>query len=166
MNKNTLDALIWIVKILNTNNIPHRLGGGTAAFLYGSGRKINDIDISISGEYFPVLIPLVKEYITVGPKHYVNEKWDCNTLSLTYNDQEIDLTDVNTLLMKSSFDDIWIKNKEIYEKYPDIKKYLSDGTLVTLMHPKVLLEYKQHLDGKHQKFDMDYLKKIIEADNY
>lgn len=163
MNENTFKALIWIVEILNENNIPYRVGGGTATFLYGSGRNVNDIDISTSGEYFPKLTPLVKEYITEGPKHYLNEKWNCTTLSLSYHGQEIDLTDVNTLLMKSSFDDTWIKNKELYEKWPDVKKDLGDGTLVTLMHPKVLLEYKQHLDGEHQEFDRDYLKKIIES---
>ena len=160
MNENTFNALTWIIKILNENNIPYRVGGGTATFLYGSGRKINDIDISLSGEYFSKLVPLVERYITAGPKHYVNKKWDCTTLSLTYNGQDIDLTDVDTLLMKSSFDNTWIRNKEIYQKWPDIKKHLDGGLLVTLMHPKVLLEYKQHLDGEHQEFDRNYLKKI------
>jgi len=166
MNEKTSNALTWIVGMLNGNNIPYRVGGGAATFLYGSGRDVNDIDISISGEYFSTLIPLVKEYITAGPKHYLNEKWDCVTLSLTYHGQEIDLTDVNTLLMKSSFDDTWIKNKEIYEKWPDIKKDLGNNILVTLMHPKVLLEYKQHLNGEHQKFDRDYLEKIIRTGSY
>lgn len=166
MNETTFNALKWIVEILNKNNIPYRVGGGAATFLYSSGREINDIDISVSGDYFPKIIPLVKEYTTVEPKHYVGEKWDCITLSLKYHGQEIDLTDVNTLLMKSSFDDTWIKNKEIYEKWPDIKKDLGDDMLVTLMHPKVLLEYKEHLNGEHQEFDRNYLKKIIESGNY
>lgn len=166
MSETTLSALTWIVEILNKNNIPYRVGGGAATFLYGSGRNINDIDISISGDYFPILIPFVREYITIEPKHYVGEKWDCITLSLAYHGQDIDLTDVNTLLMKSSFDDTWIKNKEIYDKLPDIKKDLGNGVLVTLMHPKVLLEYKEHLSGEHQEFDRNYLKKIIESGSY
>ena len=166
MNENTLNALKWIVEILNKNNIPYRVGGGTATFLYGSDRNVNDIDISTSGEYFSKLIPLVEEYISVRPEHYVGEKWDCVTLSLSYKGQDIDLTDVDTLLMKSSFDDTWIKNKDIYEKWPDLKKDLGDGLLVTLMHPKVLLEYKEHLSGEHQEFDRNYLKKIIESGNY
>lgn len=166
MNGDTLKALTWIIEILNMNNIPYRVGGGAATFLYGSGRKVNDIDISISGAYFPKFIPLVESYVTAGPKHYVNEKWDCNTLSLNYNGQDIDLTDVDTLLMKRLDDGAWIKNKEIYEKWPDIRKDLGDGLLITLMHPKVLLEYKQHLGGEHQEFDMVYLKKLIESGNY
>lgn len=166
MNETTFNALKWIVEILNKNNIPYRVGGGMATFLYGSGRNVKDIDISTSSKYFSELVPLVKEYITAGPGYYLNEKWDCTTLSLNYNGQDIDLTDVDTLLMKSSFDDTWIKNKEIYQKWPEIKKDLGDGTLVTLMHPKVLLEYKQHLDGEHQEFDRNYLNKIIESGNY
>ena len=166
MNETTFNALKWIVEILNKNNIPYRVGGGTATFLYGSGREINDIDISTSCEYFSKIVPLVKEYITAEPKHYLNEKWDCTTLSLTYKGQDIDLTDVETLLMKSSLDDTWIKNKEIYKKWPDLKKDPGDNTLIALMHPRVLLEYKQHLDGKHQEFDRNYLKKFIELGNY
>lgn len=166
MNETTLAALKWIVTILNTNHIPYRVGGGAATYLYGSGRRVNDIDISVSGAYFPVLVPLVRDYITEGPTHYLGDKWDCNTLSLSYHGQEIDLTDVDTLLMKSSFDDTWIKNKDIYSKWSNVQKPLGDNLLITLMHPRVLLEYKHHLNGEHQEFDRAYLKKLVESGEY
>lgn len=166
MNDHTAKALKWIIEILRRSNIPYRVGGGVATFLYGSGREINDIDISISGEYFSRLLPLVEEYVIAGPKHYLNEKWDCNTLSLNYNGQDIDLTDVNTLLMKNSDSGEWIKNKDIYQKWPDIEKTIDEGLIVNLMHPKVLLEYKHHLGGEHQEFDRSYLKKLIESGKY
>lgn len=165
MDDTTLRALKWIVEILNSHNLPYRVGGGVATFLYGSGRKVNDIDISISGENFSKLIPLVKGFVMEGPRHYVNEKWDCTTLSLNYKGQDIDLTDVNTLLMKSLDGSTWLKNKEMYQKWPDVKKDV-DGLSITLMHPKVLLEYKQHLDGDHQESDRFFLKKLIESGQY
>lgn len=165
MNDNTLNALTWIVGILTKNGIPYRIGGGMATFLYGSGREVNDIDISILGEDFPKLIPLVQEYVVVGPKHYVTEKWDCTTLSLTYDGQEIDLTDADTLLMKSADGSVWIKNKEIYQKWPDVTKEVGE-LIVMLMHPKVLLEYKQHLSGEHQEFDRNFLTRLIESGQY
>ncbi len=152
-----VESLKWIANILNNNNIPYRLGGGMAMYLYGSKRPINDIDISLSGKYFPQIIPLVKEYVITEPKHYKNEKWDCVTLSLKHNGQEIDLTDVDTLLMSNKNKTDWIKNKEIYDKHPDVEIEV-DGIKVKVMNPKTLIEYKQELDGKHQEEDVDFLK--------
>ena len=160
MQQKTLDGLKWIVTILNKIDAPYRIGGGTATHLYGSGRPVNDIDISISGKYFPSILPLVREFITIEPTHYSNEKWDCTTLSLNYYGQDIDLTDVDTLLMRSKDEKEWIKNKEIYEKHPNQIAQV-DGVNVTLMHPRVLLEYKKHLSGEHQECDRRFLEEYI-----
>ncbi len=162
MQQKTLDGLKWIVTLLNTINAPYRIGGGTATHLYGSGRPINDIDISISGKYFPSILSLVEEFITTEPTHYLDEKWDCTTLSLNYHGQDIDLTDVDTLLMRSNDKKEWIRNKEIYEKHPNQTVQVDDIS-ITLMHPKVLLEYKEHLSGEHQEFDRRFLEEYIKV---
>ncbi|MFZ5982677.1 MAG: hypothetical protein ACOYS2_03870, partial [Patescibacteria group bacterium] len=156
MEQKTLKALKWIVGILNDNKIPYRIGGGLAVNLYGSDRSVSDIDISISGKYFEKIVPLVKDFIIAGPKHYLNEKWDCITLSLNYFGQDIDLTDVETLLMKTN-DGKWVKNREIYERFQDVERDL-DSVKITLMNPKSLLEYKEHLQGEHQEYDRKFLK--------
>lgn len=160
MEQHQIDALKWIAGILNDHCVPYRVGGGTATHLYGSGRSVNDIDVSVSGTDFAHIIPLVHEYIVAGPKQYVNEKWDCTTLSLNYHGQDIDLTDADTLLMRSGDDSRWIKNKDLYEKWPDVVKNV-DGVAVTLMNPRVLCEYKQHLSGEHQQFDREFLQALI-----
>ena len=162
METNTLKALKWIVGILNANSIPYRIGGGLATHLYGSRRPVNDIDISLSGKYFSVLVPILKEYISAGPKHYKNEKWDCTTLSLSYDRQEIDMTDVDTLLMSNKDKTAWIKNKAIYQKHPDVEMD-ADGIKVSLMDPRVLLEYKSELDGEQQELDVAFLRDYIKA---
>ncbi|NTW30915.1 MAG: hypothetical protein HGB34_02195 [Candidatus Moranbacteria bacterium] len=160
MTSKTLNALKWIVGVLDGVGVPYRIGGGLATALYGSGRPVNDIDISLSGKYFPVIVPLVREHIVAGPKHYSNEKWDCETLSLSYHGQDIDLTDVDTLLMRDKDDSMWIKNKEIYGKWPDVRTEV-EGVTVTLMHPRVLREYKEHLSGEHQEQDRRFLDGYI-----
>ncbi len=160
MTRRTIEALKWIVGILDDNGIPYRIGGGLATHLYGSGRPVNDIDISLSGQHFPTIVPLVRKYIVAGPKHYRNEKWDCETLSLSYHGQDIDLTDVDTLLMRDKDDTTWIRNREIYGKWPDVRKDI-EGVIVTLMHPRVLLEYKEHLSGEHQERDRRFLREVI-----
>ena len=164
MEEKTLNALKWIIDILSENNIPYCVGGGMAAHLYGSGRQVNDIDISVSGKYFPTIIPLTRNYITVGPKFYKNDKWDCTTLSLNYKGQDIDMTDADTLMMKKKDDTGWVRNKEIYQKHPNVIKVV-DGISVSLMDPRVLLEYKQELDGEHQEFDIKFLRDYIK-DNF
>ncbi len=164
MEEKALGALTWIAGILNENDIPYCIGGGMATHIYGSGRLINDIDISVSGKYFSAIVPLVKDYIIDGPKHYKNDKWDCTTISLNYAGQDIDMTDTDTLLMSKKDGTGWIKNKEIYQKYPNVIKEI-DGTHVSLMDPRVLLEYKQELNGKHQESDRKFLEKYIKS-NY
>ena len=63
MEEKILNALKWIVGILNRNNTPYFIGGGMAVYLYGSSRLVNDIDISVSGKDFPIIVPLLKDYI-------------------------------------------------------------------------------------------------------
>ncbi len=141
------------------------MGGGAATHLYGSGRPVNDIDISMEGEgHFPVILPLVKEYIVTNPTHYQDEKWDCVTLSLNYHGQDIDITDSETLLMRSKDNTHWIQNKYIYRKYPDVVKEV-DGVPVSLMDPRVLLEYKQELTGDHQEYDRQFLERYIQSND-
>ena len=160
MEEKALNALKWIAGILNEYNIPYCVCGGMATYLYGSGRPVNDIDISVSGKYFSAIVPLAKDYIIGGPKHYKNDKWGCTTLSLNYEGQDIDITDADTLLMSKKDGTGWIKNREIYQKYPNVIKEI-DGTHVSLMDPRVLLEYKQELNDKHQEFDRKFLEKYI-----
>lgn len=161
MEQKFLQAIKWIVAIFDENKISYRIGGGAAVHLYGSSRPVKDIDIALSGKYFSVIIPLVRDHIIAGPQHYLNEKWDCTTLSLNYHGQDIDLTDVDTLLMRSKDGTEWIRNKEIYDKYPDVVKEV-EGLKVTLMHPQALLGYKEHLNGEHQRADQRFLEEYLE----
>lgn len=160
MKEKTLLALHWIVSILNKNKIPYRIGGGFAANVYGSERPINDIDISLSGKYFPILMRETSEYITEGPKHYSNEKWDCDTLSLNYEGQEIDITDIDTLRMSNKEKTEWFQTKEKYRQFEPLVINV-DGIDVSLIHPKDLVAYKKELDGDHQRVDIEAVQRYI-----
>lgn len=164
MDEKTKKALTWLATLLHEHDIPYQIGGGTATFLYGSERANNDIDVSMSGKDFDMLVPLVSEYIVSGPKHYQNEKWDCTTLSLNYEGQDIDLTDADTLLMRDREDTKWIENKLIYQMHESIAKEVDDVS-VLLTHPRVLLEYKKELSGEHQEYDITFLERYIEEHN-
>ena len=164
MEKKTIEALKWITDIFGCYSIPYMIGGGFAAHYYGSQRPINDLDISLSGRYFPEIVDNVKEYITAGPKHYSNEKWDCDTLSLTYKGQDVDITDVETVKMSSKDGSEWFKSKDHFRKYP-AKNVVIEGIKVSLMDPRDLVAYKKHLGGEHQLADVHTVEKYIQENH-
>ncbi len=164
LEEKTINALKWIVHILNKNNIPYRIGGGFAAHMYGSSRPVNDIDFSLSGEYFPIIVSETKDYITAGPKHYSNAKWDCNTLSLNYQGQQIDITDIDTLKMSSREKTEWFQTKDHFRKFPTITKVI-ENIEISLIDPRDLIAYKKELaDNEHQyqMLDVQAVEKYIE----
>jgi len=163
LNDKIVSALSWIIEILDRNHIPYKIGGGFAAKVYGSPREVNDIDISLSGKYFELIVPEVKEYITAGPQHYLNEKWDCNTLSVNYQGQDIDMTDVDTLLMTNLEKTEWMKVKE--KRLYDAVLTDINGLKVSIMDPRDLLSYKKELGGEHQAVDIHFIEQYIQA-NY
>jgi hypothetical protein len=167
MEEKTINALRWIISILNKHNIPYRIGGGFAAHIYGSNRKVNDIDFSLSGEYFPIIVSETKDYITSGPKHYLNAKWDCDTLSLNYNDQEIDMTDIDTLRMSNKEQDKWFQTKDYFRKYETVHIEFQ-GMTIQLIDPRDLVAYKKELaDENHmyQMSDVEAVEKYIKDNN-
>jgi hypothetical protein len=163
MQEKTINALKWIIDILNKNNIPYRIGGGFAAYVYGSRRPINDIDISFSGKYFPFIISKVQEHIKSGPKHYSDEKWDCDCLSIKYYDQKIDMTDIDTLRMSNKEQTKWFQTKDHFRKFPNVVKVV-EGIEVSLIDPRDLAAYKKELadDGHlYQLIDIEAVGKYI-----
>lgn len=161
MEQKTIDALKWIVGILDKHSIPYRIGGGFAAHIYGSNRPVNDIDISLSGTYFPTIVSEVSGYITAGPKHYSNEKWDCETLSLNYHGQDIDMTDVDTLRMSNKEKTEWFQTKDHFRRFDAVPTEVA-GIAVSLIDPRDLVAYKKHLDGDHQLVDIEAVQKYID----
>ncbi len=162
MENKTIEALKWIVDILNKLKVPYRIGGGFAAYVYGSTRPINDIDISLPGKFFDAIVSETKNHIAAGPKHYANEKWDCNTLSLNYSGQDIDLTDVDTLRMSNKTKTEWVSPKEKYYVHDPVIKTIS-GIDVALFDPRDLIAYKKELDGAHQTIDIGAVQKYISS---
>lgn len=164
MQEKTLKALHFIVGILDKHHISYRIGGGFAAHVYGATRPVNDIDISLSGEYFPIIVSETKDYIHSGPKHYSNEKWDCDTLVLDYQGQEMDITDIDTLRM-SNFDMTkWYQTKDNFRKFPTITTKI-DGIDVSIIDPRDLVAYKSEMDGEHQASDVEAVKEYIKNHN-
>jgi hypothetical protein len=161
MEAKTTQALQWIVATLNKHKVPYRVGGGMAAHIYGSTRPVQDIDISLPGKYFDKIIPDVKEFIISEPKHYSDEKWDCNTLVLNYHGQEIDISDIETLRMSNKDETEWLQTKDRYRAFPNLIKNI-EGIGVSFIDPRDLLAYKKELNGEHQLMDIQAIENYIQ----
>lgn len=159
LEEKTINALKWIVGIFNKNNIPYRIGGGFAAHFYGSTRPINDIDFSLSGEYFPIVVSETKDYIASGPKHYLNEKWDCDTLSLNYKGQEIDITDIDTLRMSNKEQTKWFHTKDHFRKFETVPIEFQE-IIIQLIDPRDLVAYKKELADENHMYQMSDVEAV------
>ncbi|HAO64858.1 TPA: hypothetical protein DCQ44_02650 [Candidatus Taylorbacteria bacterium] len=158
MQEKTLKALQWIVGILDKNKVDYQIAGGFAASVYGSKRKINDIDIDMHEADFLKIIPEIKPYIIYGPKRFKNEKWDLELITLDYNGQEIDLSGADTLRMSNKDKTAWIS----YEKtsFNTVPRTVN-GLNIKVLHPLELINYKKELDGEQQSEDILAVEKYI-----
>lgn len=161
LEEKTMKALLFVASVFDENRIPYKIGGGLAARVYGAARPVNDIDISVSGKHFPVIVPKVSAYITAGLKHYLNEKWDCDTLSINYGGQDIDMTDVDTLKMSNLEQTRWMEVKKM-RLYDGIRTDIN-GVIVSIMDPRDLIAYKRELGGEHQLADVAAIQKFLDA---
>lgn len=84
-------ALRWIVEILHHHQIPFQIAGGLAARVYGSTRRLDDIDIDIPEESFAIIQPDVEAHIIFGPEQLHNDSWNIFLMTLDYHGQKIDL---------------------------------------------------------------------------
>lgn len=97
MEEKTICALRWILEILERHEIEYQITGGFAAKLYGSLCELHDIDIDIPNASMQKILPDVAEYITYGPAHFRDAKWDMQLITLNYKGQEIDIGGIDTL---------------------------------------------------------------------
>lgn len=158
LDKKTIEALRFIVEIFNKHNVPYRTGGGFAAKMYGSPRPLNDLDFGIPEKYFPIILPEISEYITYGPAHYKDEKWDLEAIALDYHGQKIDISGTDTMKMSNKAETEWIPRGSFPYNTIDMRV---EGIDIKVMNPKELLAYKKELDGDHQLVDIKAIEKYI-----
>jgi len=157
MEQKVIEALRWIIGILDARKIPYQLSGGFAARLYGSPRELHDIDIDVPEKHFPDILPEISEYITFGPARFQDGKWDCELITLNYHGQDIDLSGAETMRMSDK------ARTRILDWPADLSAALKmnvENLEVQVIHPRNLARYKKKLDGDHQQID------ILAAENY
>ncbi len=149
--RNTEEALRWIVGLLNTHSIPFQISGGFAARLYGSSRELADIDIGIPDDRFEELYPEVKEYITFGPVRYLDEEWDLKLMTLKYKNQEIDIAGEDDIKIFDKANNVWVSARRDLSISEQIEVF---GLTVPVIPKADLVAYKKKLMREVDQADL------------
>jgi len=158
MNYKLENALKWIIAILEKHNVPFQISGGLAANIYGAKRIVNDIDLDVPEDKMEILLPDIQQYITFGPAQYKDKRWDLKLITLNYGGQEIDIGGAFETKIFDDHDKVW---KLFPAKLEMARSRTIYGITVPVSDPVDLIEYKKLLSGKHQKIDIEAIKKYI-----
>lgn len=151
ISQKTTEALRWIVEILVRCKIDYQISGGLAGKIFGSQRKLNDIDIDIPDKYLNEILPEISKYVVYGPERYLDGKWDLELITLNYQGQEIDISGADTLLISNKKRTRWIPLQTDFSKCLNLTL---NGVDIKVINPRDLIEYKKELDGEHQLEDI------------
>jgi hypothetical protein len=157
-----INALKWIIEILNRKQIPYQISGGFAAHLYGATRPINDIDIDIPEDSFLEIINEVRSFIIDELQQYKDEKWDLQIMTLDYHGQEIDISGAYNGKVSNKQGTQWVP---VVVDFSSSQKINVKGIVVNVASPEKMIEYKQHLNGDHQIEDIKAMQHYIESNN-
>lgn len=157
-SEKTMKALRWMVGLLEEGSVPYQISGGFAARVYGSTRSLNDIDFDVPEESLGTIYQQVKKYVTYGPDHYNDGKWDLDIMTLDYHGQEIDIAGAHKVKVSNRERTEWIPIPVDFSK---VKKVQIEDLFVNVIPPEDLIKYKIHLDGDHQIADIEATKKYI-----
>ena len=158
--EHTIETLRWMTRTLDALSIPYQISGGFAAKLYGSPRPLNDIDFDIPDDAFPLIEPHLRPHLVYGPDRYIDEKWDILLMTADYAGQEIDVSGGTTGRMTSKGDVAWMESPSDFES--TIRMTLEDMSL-QVIPPRALAAYKWHLNGDHQRADIEAALRYADA---
>lgn len=156
MKKHTIKAFHWVVGLLKDHKIWFVVYGGMDARLYGSRRKLVDIDIAIPRKDFHKIIKEIGPYIRFGPRVYKDKHWRAYIVTIVYKKQIIDLCSLSD---ERIFDHS--KSRWILLNIPKsaTTKRLAYGINVPVMKKSILVRYKEALMRGVDRKDLGYLVK-------
>ncbi|MDD5182201.1 MAG: hypothetical protein PHC66_03455 [Candidatus Nanoarchaeia archaeon] len=157
MQRRTKDAFLWIMSILHRHRIPYRISGGLAARIYGSKRRLADIDIDIPDKIHENrILSEVGDYIIFGPKRYVDHQFDLLLMTLKYKGQKIDICVGEHEKLFDHEKKEWVANKIDLSKHVDKKVY---GLVARVIPKNDLIAYKRLMARKVDIADVKCLLK-------
>ena len=148
--RKTEEAFQWIVSLLKEKNIPFDVYGGLDARVYGSQRRLADIDIEIPENRFKDLKE-IKPYLVFGPTIYKDKHWKVKLATLKYKGQVIDLAGAYHAKIFDHKKKEWVILPAYFSRSVN-KKVL--GITVPVVTKKDLIDYKTKLGRGVDKKDI------------
>ena len=140
---------------MKDHQIEFAITGGLAAKSYGSPRPLNDIDIDIHDHDFDKILDAVKPFVTFGPAHYQDERWDLRLMTLCHEGQEIDISGADNLKICDARTGQWQKSQTDFSQAKPREVF---EILAPVVAKNELITYKSMLLGDHQKIDIQTVK--------
>lgn len=156
--KDTKKALQWIVRLLHKNRIPFHVTGGFAARIYGSKRRLRDIDIEIPSSGMKKILKDIKSYVIYGPAHYKDRHFDVPLITVEYAGQKIDLSASDKLKLFDSRTHKWVRYP-IHLSAAILKKVM--GIWLPVAPAEQLLSYKSMMNEKVQLEDIAAIEQAL-----
>jgi len=139
--RNTKQSFLWIIKIIEENNIKYRVSGGLAARIYGSKRKLADIDIEVLKKDIKKIYKIVNDFVIYKPQQYKDESWDLMLMTIKYKNQEIDIASFEAKIFNKKTK-IWVKRPG---KFNDVNLKSVFGVDIPVERLESLVKYKKIL---------------------
>ncbi len=152
--RKTKEAFLWILGILKKYKISFEITGGLAARVYGSKRKLADIDIDLNEKDYKKIIKEIRPFIIFGPGRYKDKYWNLELITLKYKGQDIDLSLIRSGKIFDSKKKKWILLVNSFHN-PSLKKIY--GIQVPVQNKKELISYKKILGRKVDLEDLNFL---------
>jgi hypothetical protein len=148
----------WICSILEKHKVPFQITGGLAAIIYGSKRKLNDIDIDIPVKYFKIIFPDIKKHVIFNGR-YKDECFDIPLITISYSGRQIDLAASDSGKMFDKKKGKWVEDEKTdLSKSPEIIFF---GKKMKIIPKKDLIEYKKMIARQCDLEDLRYLSKRL-----
>lgn len=151
--RDTKSAFLWIINILKENNIKYRISGGLAAIIYGSKRKLANIDLEVYKKDILKIYKETKRFVIYGPKQYKDKNWDLMLMTIKYKNQEIDIASAQAKIFDQNRQK-WIKKPG---KFNEISLRVVFGKRVPVEKLNSLIKYKKFLS---RKVDIEDIKQL------
>lgn len=141
---NAKNAFLWIVGLMNDNNIAFRITGGLAAIAFGSERPLVDIDIEVQNEDLPLIEQLTRPHVAVPLEAYKDDSWELELLKLRYLDQDVDIAGNRTKLFNTGLN-----------KWEDLVSDITDNSNIEIFGKKTPVEKLESLIAYKTKLGRD-----------
>ncbi|MSU56189.1 MAG: hypothetical protein EXS51_02685 [Candidatus Taylorbacteria bacterium] len=143
----TVNALEYIIPILERLKLRWCITGGFACYVYGVQRPITDIDIDVEGSKddaaFQKLLKEVEPHITQSLEHFVDQNYDNYNFEITIDGQVIDICPMKEM-------GVFDKSKGKYEcfyrdGFPRIETIDFHGLRLPLLAKELIIKNKEML---------------------